>query len=193
MPEVDEAFIQSFGIEDATIEALTEEIRGNLERELKQATTTVLKTRLVEALVKTVPELEVPNAVVRDEAAGMAAQILSSQGQEPDQELVLKLAEQFMPQAEERVRAGLMMGELAQQNSIRVDGAKVREAINTVASTYEQPAEVVQLYYSNQRLLQQVESSVLEEQVVDWVLENAKVTPKDMSFQEVITAATQSG
>jgi trigger factor len=91
------------------------------------------------------------------------------------------------------VRAGLMMGELAQQNSIRVDGARVREAINTVASTYEQPAEVVQLYYSNQRLLQQVESSVLEEQVVDWVLENAKVTPKDMSFQEVIAGATQGG
>ncbi|MEE4216177.1 MAG: trigger factor [Xanthomonadales bacterium] len=193
VPEVDEAFIQSFGIEDATIEALREEIRGNLERELKQATTTVLKTKLVDELVKSVPDLEVPNAVVRDEAAGMAAQILSSQGQEPDQELVLKLAEQFMPQAEQRVRAGLMMGELAQQNSIRVDGARVREAINTVASTYEQPAEVVQLYYSNQRLLQQVESSVLEEQVVDWVLENAKVTPKDMSFQEVIAGATQGG
>ena len=194
VPEVDEAFIQSFGIEDATIEALTEEIRGNLERELKQATTAVLKTHLVEELVKTVPDLEVPNTVVRDEAAGMAAQILSSQGQqEPDQELVLKLAEQFMPQAEERVRAGLMMGELAQQNEIRVDGAKVREAINTVASTYEQPAEVVQLYYSNQRLLQQVESSVLEEQVVDWVLENATVTPKDMSFQDIITSATNAG
>jgi trigger factor len=68
----------------------------------------------------------------------------------------------------------------------------VREAINTVASTYEQPAEVVQLYYSNQRLLQQVESSVLEEQVVDWVLENAKVTPRDMSFQDVIQAASKS-
>ena len=84
------------------------------------------------------------------------------------------------------------MGELAQQNEIRVDGAKVREAVETVASTYEQPAEVVQLYYSNERLLQQVESSVLEEQVVDWVLENAKVAAKEMSFQDVIKEATQS-
>jgi trigger factor len=67
----------------------------------------------------------------------------------------------------------------------------VREAIDTIASTYEEPAEVVQLYYGNQRLLQQVESSVMEEQVVDWVLENAKVTPKEMKFQEVITTATQ--
>ena len=192
LPEVDEEFVKGFGVEDGTLEALKEEIRGNLERELKQASTSLLKNRLVEELVKAVPDLEVPNAIVREEAASMAAQILSSQGQEPEQEMVFKLAEQFMGQAEERVRAGLLMGELAQQNEIRVDGAKVREAIDTVASTYEQPAEVVQLYYSNQRLLQQVESSVLEEQVVDWVLENAKVTPKEMSFQDVIAEATRT-
>jgi trigger factor len=59
-----------------------------------------------------------------------------------------------------------------------------------VAGTYEEPDEVVRLYYSNQNLLQQVESSVLEEQVVDWVLENAKVNTQEMKFQEVITAAT---
>lgn len=193
IPEVDEAFIESFGIEDGTLDGLKAEIRGNLERELKQARVAVLKNGLVDALLATVPELEVPQAVVRDEAAGMAAQILSSQGQEPDQALVQQLAGQFMEPAEKRVRAGLMMGELAQQNGIRVDAAKVREAIETVASTYEQPAEVVQLYYSNERLMQQVESSVLEEQVVDWVLEHAKVTPKKTSFQEVIAAATNSG
>jgi trigger factor len=68
----------------------------------------------------------------------------------------------------------------------------VREAIETIANTYEQPTEVMQLYYGNQRLMQQVESSVLEEQVVDWVLENAKVTHKAMKFQEVITAASQA-
>ena len=192
IPEVDEEFIKSFGVEDGTEAALKEEIRGNLQRELKQALVTVLKSRLIDELVKAVPDLEVPNAVVRDEAAGMASQILSSQGQEPDQELVLKLAEQFKDQAEQRVRAGLLLGELAQQNEIRVDAARVREAIDTVAATYEQPAEVVQLYYGNQRLLQQVESSVLEEQVVDWVLENAKVTPMEVSFQDVISEATQS-
>ena len=193
LPEVDEEFIKSFGVEDGTQESLNTEIRGNLERELKQARVSVLKNNLVDALLATMPDLEVPQAVVRDEAAGMAAQILSSQGQQPDQELVQKLAGQFMEPAEKRVRAGLMMGELAQQNGIRVDGAKVREAIETVASTYEQPSEVIQLYYSNERLLQQVESSVLEEQVVDWALENAKVTPKEMSFQDVIATATGSG
>ena len=70
------------------------------------------------------------------------------------------------------------------------DSAKVREAIELAASTYEDPEEVRQLYYSNQHLMQQLESSVLEEQVVDWVLENAKVTPREMKFQEVMDAAT---
>jgi trigger factor len=84
------------------------------------------------------------------------------------------------------------MGELARQNKIRIDAAKVRAAIETVANTYEQPAEVMQLYYGNQQLMEQVESSVLEEQVVDWALENAKVTPEVMKFQDVITAATQA-
>ena len=82
------------------------------------------------------------------------------------------------------------MGELAQQNEIRIYSNKVREAIELAASTYEEPAEVVKLYYNNQQLMQQVDSSVLEDQVVDWVLENAKVTPKELKFQEVITAAT---
>ena len=189
-PEVDEEFIKSFGVEDGTQEAFEVEIRGNLERELKQATNTMLKTQLIDQLIKAIPDMEIPEGVVRDEAASMAAQMIQSQGQQVDPELVQKLVEPFMEQAEHRVRAGLLMGELAQQNEIRIDSSKVREAIETAASTYEEPAEVVQLYYNNQQLMNQVESSVLEEQVVDWVLENAKVTPKEMKFQEVITAAT---
>jgi trigger factor len=189
MPEVDEEFIKSFGIEDGQLESLKHEIRGNLERELKQATNTLLKVRLVDALLQARPDLDVPSGMVREEARGMAQQLASRQGQEqPDS----KLVDALMDQARERVRAGLLMGALAQQNGLRVDAGRVREAIESIAGTYEQPAEVMQLYYGNQQLMQQVESSVLEEQVVDWALENAKVTPKAMSFQEVIGSATQA-
>jgi len=188
LPEVDEEFIKGFGIEDGQLETLKEEIRGNLARELKQATNTVLKARLVDALLEVRSDLEVPDSIVRQEATGMAAQATRSQDKQPDPAIV----EAFMETARGRVKAGLLMGELARQNKIRIDAGKVREAIETVANTYEQPAEVMQLYYGNQRLMEQVESSVLEEQVVDWVLENAKVTPKAMKFQDVITSATQA-
>ncbi len=190
LPEVDEEFIKSYGVEKGKLKAFKKEIRGNLERELTQAISKLLKAHLIEELLASSPDLEVPAAVVREEAAGMASQILQSQGQDLPPEHMEQLIEPFMEQAEGRVRAGLLLGELARQNDISVDPARVRGAIELAASTYEQPAEVVQLYYSNSQLMQQVESSVLEEQVVDWVLENAKVTPREMKFQEVITAAT---
>jgi len=190
LPAVDEEFIQGFGIEDGDLDKFRVEIRNNLERELKKATSTLLKTRLIDVLLKASPDLEVPVSIVRQEAAGMVSQIVQAQGQQVEPEQMESLVEPFMEQAEERVRAGLLLSELAQQNNIRADPGKIREAIETAASTYEQPDEVIQMYYSNQQLLQQVESSVLEEQVVDWVLENAKVTPKEMNFQEVIKAAT---
>ena len=188
LPEVDEAFIKSYGVEDGTLETLKSEIRANLQRELRQAVSSLLKTRLVDALLQARPDLEVPDGIVREEATSMAAQVTRGEGERPDPNVV----DAFMEAARGRVRAGLMMGELANQNKIRIDAARVREAIETIANTYEQPTEVMQLYYGNQRLMQQVESSVLEEQVVDWVLENAKVTPKAMKFQEVITAASQA-
>jgi trigger factor len=102
------------------------------------------------------------------------------------------MMDHFREPARKRVRSGLLLGELARQNELAIDGAKVREAIEEIAQTYEEPREVVQMYYNDQRLLQSVENSVLENQVVDWVVNNAKVTDKAMTFQEVINAATQA-
>jgi trigger factor len=183
LPEVDEEFIKSFGIEDGSDESLLTEIRGNLERELAHASKTLMKTRLIDELVKAVPDLELPSSVVLNEARNMASQALGAEGKQPDDAVV----ELFREPAEGRVRGSLLMGALAQQNNIRIDAAMVREAIETIANTYEDPAEVMQMYYGNQQILQQVENVVLEDQVVDWVLENAKVTSREMTFQEVIS------
>lgn len=188
LPEVDEDFIKSFGVEDGTLDSFKAEIRDNLQRELKQATSTLLKKSLVEELKRIAPDLEVPDSLVRQEASSMVAQL--AQGQQIPPEQMQALIEPFRDQAEDRVRAGLLLGELAHQNQIRTSPARVRDAVEMVANTYEDPSEVIQLYYSNQGLMQQIESSVLEEQVVDWVLENAKVSEKEMNFQEVITAAS---
>jgi trigger factor len=189
LPEVDEEFVKSFGVEDGQLDTLQDEIRDNLQRELKQAVNSLLKTRLIDALREARPDLEVPESIVRREAVGMASQLTQAADKEPDPALV----DALMDRARARVKGGMLMGGLAQQNKIRIDATRVREAIETIANTYEQPAEVMQLYYGNQRLMEQVESSVLEEQVVDWVLENAKVTPKAMKFQEVFNSATESG
>jgi trigger factor len=188
VPEVDEEFIKSFGIESGDEEELRTEIRANLDRELKQACTSLVKVTLINTLIDSHPDLAVPDSMVRSEATNMAAQVARGQGETPDEAQV----DAFMDTAQKRVRGGLIMSELARQNGIRIDGARVRETIEVVAETYEQPDEVRQMYFSNPQLLQQVENAVLEEQVVDWVMENAKVSPKAMAFKEVIEAAAHN-
>jgi trigger factor len=186
LPEIDEDFVKSFEVEDGTLESLCVEVSSNLEREQAQASTSLTKRWIVDALVNVTPGLDVPASIVRQEAASLANRVASQEGREATEEE----SDAYMETATERVRGGLLMGEIAQQNSIRIDGAKVRAAIETIAQTYQDPSEVVQLYYNNPQLLSQVENSVLEEQVVDWVLENAKVSDKEMKFQDVISAAS---
>ncbi len=188
LPEIDDDFIKSFGVDSGDVEELNSEIRNNLERELGQAISTQLKTQLVDRLLAMHKDMEVPESVVINEAHGLLKQMLRGAEIEVTEEML----EHFMEPARKRVRSGLLLSEVAKQNDIVIDGAKVREAIEEIAQTYEEPREVVQMYYSDQRLLQAVENSVLENQVVDWVVNNAKVTDKPMSFQEAINAATQA-
>jgi trigger factor len=189
MPEIDEEFIQSFAIESGSIDDLRSEVKGNLERELDQATKSFLKAQLINALLESYSDLEVPESIVRQEAENLRNTAAQRQGVEPDQVSV----EQFTDTATVRVRSGLLLAEVARQNNIVIDGARVRKAIETVAETYEQPLEVVQMYYGNQQLLQGVENLILEEQVVDWVMDHAKVTDEPMAFKEVINAAAAAG
>ncbi|MGA9574415.1 MAG: trigger factor, partial [Lysobacterales bacterium] len=188
VPEVDEEFAKSFGVASGDVEELRTEIRKNLERELVQAVSSQLKSQLADRLLEMYPDLEVPASIVTNEAQNMLQQML--RGAKLD--ITREMLDHFKEPATKRVRSGLLLAELARQNKIKIDGAKVREAIEQIAQTYEEPSEVVQMYYSDQRLLQSAENSVLESQVVDWVVKNAKVTDKPMSFQDVINAATQA-
>ena len=154
-----------------------------------QATKAFLKSQVIEQLLKLFADLEVPQGIVKQEAESMKQRVAQQQGVELDS----VEAGAFHGAATSRVRSGLLLAEIARQNNIVVDGARVRQTIESVADTYEQPMEVVQMYYGNQELLQGVENMVLEEQVVDWVMEAAKVVDKPMAFKEVINAAASAG
>lgn len=188
LPEVDEAFVKSFGVESGELEDLRKEVRNNLERELGQAINTQLKTRLADCLLEMHQDLEVPESIVTNEAHSMLRQMLRG----AEIEVTDEMLNHFREPARKRVRSGMLLGELATQNKIAIDAVKVRQAIEDIAQTYEEPREVIQMYYGDQRLLQAVENSVLENQVVDWVVNHAKVTDKPMTFQETINAATEA-
>ena len=188
LPEVDEEFIRSFSVASGTMDDMRREVRNNLEREMQGARVTFLKMQILDALLAAHSDLEVPEAMVRGEAENLVRQQAQRREEEPD----LSRADGFMEVARKRVKSALLLSEVARQNDILVDGARVRRAIESIADTYEQSREVVQMYYNNPELLAAVENSVLEEQVVDWVLDHAKVTDKPMQFKELIDSAARS-
>jgi trigger factor len=177
LPEVDEAFAESFGIHEGGLAKFREDVRANLERELKGVLMGRLKAATAEKLVDAYPEIDLPQAMVENDARALARQ----SGQQGEDAFV-----QFLPAARRRVAAGFLLAELGRQNEVRLDSRRVSEALASIASTYEEPEKVVELYTRDPQLMQGLQSRVLEDQVVEWVAEHAKLTEQTLSFNEVM-------
>jgi trigger factor len=177
MPDVDEAFAASFGIKDGGLSKFREDVRANLERELRGVLMGRLKAITAEKLVDAYPEIDLPQAMIENDARQLARQS-NAQG---DDAFV-----QFLPAARRRVAAGFLLAELGRQNEVRLDSRRVSEALASIASTYEEPEKVVELYTRDPQLMQGLQSRVMEDQVVEWVAEHAKLTEQPLSFTEVM-------
>ena len=192
LPALDEEFIKSFGIADATEEAFRAEVRRNMERELAETLRNRTKERVMDALLETNP-VDVPDSLVREEAAGLVEQRkqeFAYQGMDPS--LLQLTPEMFEDQARRRVSLGLLLAEVVKANNLQADPAKVRERVESIASTYEQPQEVISWYYGDRQRLGELESSVLEESVVDWILERAAVETEETSFDALMNPGQTS-
>lgn len=186
-PEVDEAFIRSFGIKSGKPEQFRKEVRANLERELKGTLMNRLRVEVATKLIEAHSQVELPPRMVEGESralANAAAEQARQQGQD-----VKMLPENFIIPARNRVAAGLLVGEIARQNNIALDMGRVRETMNLIASTYEEPAQVIELYRNDPNLMRGLQNRVLEEQVMDWVAERADATDRNLSFAEVMRPA----
>jgi trigger factor len=177
LPEVDEMFAESFGIKEGGLAKFREDVRSNLERELRGVLMARLKASTAEKLVDAYPEIDLPQAMIENDARQLARQS-NSQG---DDAFVA-----FLPAARRRVAAGFLLAELGRQNEVRLDSRRVSEALAMIASTYEEPEKVVELYTRDPQLMQGLQSRVLEDQVVEWVAEHAKLTEQSLSFNEVM-------
>lgn len=186
LPEVDEEFAKLFGIEDGDVEALKAEVRKNMERELSQTLKTQLKESVIAKLVEK-NEIDLPAALVDQEVNALreqAKQRFSQQGGGAN--LPDLPAELFKDNATRRVTIGLLLGEIIKQNDLKVDQQKVDSLIETMASAYEDPQEVIDYYKNNQELMQQMQNVALEEQAIEWVVSQAKVTEVSKPFDEVM-------
>jgi len=192
MPAVDTEFAQSLGIEDGSIEKMREDIKVNLEREVRARVKARNKEAVMDALVKAT-ELDVPTVMVEQDSerlAEMTRQDMAQRGMD-----VAKLpfpSEMFKDKAERRVRLGLILSQLVADNDLQATQDQVKAQIEDFSQSYEDPKEVLKYYFSDRRRLGEVEALVLEENVVNYVLGKAKVSNKTVAFDELMGSVPQA-
>lgn len=183
LPEINDEFVQRFGA-TKTLTDLRNEIKRNMERELKNAVTSKVKTQVIDGLLAE-NEIEVPASAVEEEIEVLRKQAAQQFGGKPEMAAQLP-AELFTEQAKRRVQVGLLFSTVISSNEIKVDEDKVKEMIADLASAYEDPKEVIEYYSSNKQLTDNLRNAVLEEQAVEAVLAKAQVEEKKQSFDEVM-------
>ena len=187
LPEVNEALAKSLGIANETVEGLRADIRKNLEREVKFRLLARNKSAVMDALVATA-ELDLPKSSVQAELDRMieAARADLKQRGIKDADKAPIPDEIFRPQAEKRVRLGLVVAELVRKNELQAKPDQLKAHIEELAASYEKPQEVVRWYLGDNRRMAEVESVVIENNVTDFVLSKAKVSEKEISFDDLM-------
>ena len=183
LPELDDDFARAFGIDENGMDGLREEITNNMQRELSGLITSKLKEQVFNGLLEANP-VDVPRTLIESEIQQLQSQE-SNQGVD---------ASSLQATAERRVKLGVLISEIVKLNNIQVDPDRVRKLVDTIAESYEKPEEVVQWYYGNQEMLSGVQSSVMEELAVEWVIASsgAEVIEKETGFSDLVEEAKQS-
>ena len=187
LPEIDAEFIKSFGIRSGDADQFRADIRSNLERELKGALMSRLRREVSEQLAAAYAEVEMPPKLVEREARDLVAQAAEqARRQGRNAEIAADAHLQFMDAARKRVLVGLLVGEVARRNELKLDPKRVNETLNLIASTYEEPQQVIELYRNDQDLMRGLQGRVMEEQVIDWIAERAEHTEQALDFADAI-------
>jgi trigger factor len=186
LAEVDEAFIKAYGIEEGSVDSFRADVKNNMERELEQALRSKLKGSVMDALYEKI-QLTVPNTLVDVEVENLMKPYIETAKRQKMKLEDLKLPrDSFEEQARRRVALGLILGEVIQKESIKLDNDKVRSTIEEMAKSYERPDDVISWYYSDESRLNEVQQMVLENQVVDWLVAQAKVSDEAVNFNDVM-------
>jgi trigger factor len=178
-PEVDEEFAKAFGLEDGSVDKLRDDIRGNMEREMESRIRAEMKNSVMQQLVENNP-LTVPAAIVKQEAETLKKQT-AAQLPGSDQPL-----EAYMDEATRRVKLGLILAEVVKKADIKPDPGMVRERVEHMSKDYEDPDEFVRYYQDNPQLLRGIETLVMEDLVVDWIVGQAEVNETERSFDDLM-------
>jgi len=185
LPELDDDFFKLFGVETGGEEKFRADVEANMQRELDNAIRTKVKNRIMDQLYK-LNEVEVPEALVANEIVQLKKQMIQQFGGGQDFDLNMLPDDMFKDKAKRRAALGVIVSEVINVESLSPDEGHVRARVDEIASTYEQPSEVVDYYYSKPELLSSVEAVVLEDQVTELVLSKAKVKEEKLSYEDAV-------
>ena len=186
--ELNDAFFAKFGVKEGGEAQFRKDVAQNMARELKNAAKNKIKSQVMDGLLKVHAALSIPNALVAEEIKVLRGQMVQQfGGMSNDMDFSSILPDDvFREQGQRRVKLGLILNEIMGKEGVRPDAADVRSAIEELASTYEDPQEVIDWYYSNRQQLQGVEAMVAEDKVIELLLSRAKVSEKPSSYDEVL-------
>ena len=186
LPEIDADFIKRFGVDAGDVETFRAEVKKNMLHELDKALKSQVKQQVMDGLAD-LHAIEVPKALVADEVNYIREEFQQNTGSSA-QNLPDAL---FAPQAERRVKLGLIVGEVIRQHNLQRDPARVDAMLESLASTYEDPQALISYYRQDRKAMQTIEAAVMEEMIVDWVLEKATVTDEARDFDAVMNPKRQ--
>lgn len=187
LPKLDKEFAELCGVEGG-IAALKKEVRANMERELVAALKSLNKRKAMDGVAKN-NDIPLPKAPVEREANYLMEQAKNNlRGQGVNVEGIPFQLETFMENAEKRVKLSLLIGKIISDNKIEPEEKRVLAAIDSIAASYEDPQEVVSYYQNNQDKLSEIQMTVVEDTVVEWIYDNVKVTEKPSTFSEVMNS-----
>ena len=182
LPEIDDEFIKRFCVEAGDMDGFRAEVKNNMQRELDNAIKTQVKQQVMDGLAA-LHEVDAPDALVTDEIKHIRDEFAQNAGGVPADNLPDEL---FKDQATKRVQLGLIVGEVIRQQEMQRDQARVDAMLESLAASYEDPNALIEYYRNNPQAMQTIEAAVMEEMIVEWVLEKAKVTDEQREFDAVM-------
>jgi trigger factor len=182
LPEVDEEFCRAYGVEEGGIDALRTEVRKSMERELGDVIRNRVRAQVMDALYRE-NTFEVPRALIDEQVQRLQVDAARRIGAKDASQVPAR--EVFEDQARRRAALGLLMGQIVQTEGVKVDRERVQARLNDLVVQYPNPDEARRAYVQNADAMRQVESVVLEDQVVDWIVDHGRVTDKPMTFKDL--------
>lgn len=185
LPDLDDEFFTQFGVKEGGQDAFRKEVSSNMEKELENAIKARIKNQVTDALVA-MNELEVPKALIKGEIDRLRHDAVHQFGGHGKVDPNMLPAEMFEKKAEKGVKLGLLMRSIMETEELALDDDRVKQTIEGMAASYQEPEQLVNWYYSNEEQLSQVQNMVLEEQLIDFIVDKAKVTEAKMDYDETI-------